>query len=119
MSRDVVDHRAQIAAKRLTISAAAEPSWKRPALLVGGAFVGTVLGGGKGDEVRRVVPLGTPVEGFATPVAEGPGTPILPLAVPGRDVSWIWPSENCETGATVAGVGTDEIAAQGVVWPWT
>jgi hypothetical protein len=91
------------------MSAEAEPSWKRPALLVGGAFVGTVLGGGGGTDVRSVVALGMPD-------AVGAGTPTVPFPVPGRGVSWIWPSENCETGATVVvGVGAGVRASQGVV----
>jgi hypothetical protein len=65
-----------MAAARPTTSAEAEPSLKRPALLVGGAFVGKTLGGGGGTEVRIVVPLGTPA-------AEGLGTAMLPCTVVG------------------------------------
>jgi len=104
-----------MAAIMLTTRATAEPSWKRPALLVGGAPLGTTLGGGKGAVVRNVVPLGTTdgaLGGETTVPAGGDGAGVT-------GVTWIWPSENCDTGATgVTGVGTAVTAAQGVVWPW-
>lgn len=111
----VADQRAQMAAMMPTTRATAEPSWKRPALLLaGGALVGTTLGGGKDAVVRKVVPLGI------TDVALG-GTATVPAGGDGAGVTgvtWIWPSENCETGATgVAGLGAAVTAAQGVVWP--
>jgi len=101
-----------------TTRATAEPSWKRPALLVGGAPLGTTLGGGKGAVVRNVVPFGATdgaLGGEATVPAGGDGAGVTGVT----GVTWIWPSENCDTGATgVAGVGTAVTAAQGVVWPW-
>ena len=73
-----------MAATRPTMSEAPEPSWKRPALLVGGAFVGTTLGGG-GPTVRTVVDV---VLGM--PDAEGAGTPTVPFPVgAGNGVTWI------------------------------
>lgn len=72
----------------------------RTALSTSGALVGT--------GVALVCSVMSP----CGPVAAGPGAD-------GTGVTWIWPSENCDTGGMLTAVGwTKPAVGQGVVWPW-